>query len=445
MAKALTVAAVDKLKAEAGKRVEIPDGLLPGLYLIVQPSGKKSWAVRYRAAGAPKKLTLGPYPAIELGAARELAREAMLKAQRGADPAAEKKDARLAAKAGMGDDAFVTVARSFIRRYAIPKNKSWLEAARTIGLRPDPEKPKDAMKPETFLVIKGSPADKWSKKRIGDVTRRDIVALLDATVDRGTPIAANRTLAHLRRLFGWATERDLIPANPASGAKAPSPETRRDRTLSSAEIKAVWKASDCLGPPFGPMVRVLILTGQRRDEVAGMTEKELDRQNLLWTIPAERAKNGKEHQLPIPSAVLDALAEAKPVEGLRKLIFTTTGENPVSGFDRAKKRLDAEMVKVLQKQAVEAGLDPAEVAVQPWTFHDLRRSMSTIMHDDLDIAPHVVEAVLNHVSGHRAGVAGTYNRAKYLRQMREALTAWAGFIEQLTASPLKADAVEDAA
>jgi len=430
MARALTVKSLEKLKPDPERRREVPDGLLQGLYHIIQPSGARSWAVRYRAAGRPRKLTLGAYPALELSDAREAAGEALRAAARGEDPATAKQLARRAAKAeGAADlQLFGNVARTFLARHAKSKNRSWRETARLLGLVPDRTKPETATDPLEFGAAKGGIADKWVTRHIGEIERGDVIALLDDIVDRGAPIAANRTLAALSKLFSWATERGLIGSSPVTAVRPPAPEVSRDRALSDDEIRWFWKATEQVGYPFGWLAQVLLLTGQRRDEVAGMTAGELD--GMKWLIPRDRAKNNHAHVVPLSEKVLATLEAAPRIVGPKSFIFTTTGETPVSGWSRAKNRLDQEMLAAARREAVERGDDPETVSIPRWTLHDLRRTAASGMAR-LGIAVHVVERLLNHRSGTIRGVAAIYNRHDYWTEREAASEAWGRYVGSL--------------
>lgn len=432
MAKALTAASVEKLLPDPQKRREIPDGLLAGLYLVVQPSGKKSWAVRYRSDGATRKLTLGAYPAIDLGAARAAAKAALIDAQKGADPAANKQEARRLAKEGRDADrdSFPSVARLFIERHSKAKNRTWKNSARILGLVPDKSLSDAADNPKTYVIAKDGIAGRWQRKRIQEITRRDIIDLLDEIVEADKPIAANRTLAALRKMFNWAAGRDIVIANPVAGVKPPAAEQSRDRVLSDDELRVAWKAADDLGWPMGRFVQSLILTGQRREEVSGMRKSELKAPGALWTIPKERAKNKVEHDVPL-SKEMSALLDGLPVvAGSTGFIFTTTGFSPVSGFAKAKARLDAKMLQILRQEATERGENPEEVALVPWRLHDIRRTVATGMAR-LGIDLPVIEKVLNHTSGSFAGIVGVYQRHKFADEKRAALEAWGNYVSEI--------------
>jgi integrase len=409
MSKALTAAAVEKLKLNPAQRVEVADGLLVGLYLVVQPSGAKSWAVRYRYAGKSRKHTLGPYPALRLSDAREEAREVLQRVQKGGDPAREKKIERR--RAAEAKDDFAAVARLFIERHQRPKNRSWREAARLLGVIPDEANPEGKDDPKTFVAVKGGLVAKWGDRKIGDIRRAEIIVVLEDIVDRDAPIVANRTLAVLRKLFNWAMERDLIEGNPCSGVKPPAKEKSRDRVLTDQELLAVWNAAADMGWPFGYIVQLLILTGQRRGEVAGMAWSELDLEKNLWTLPRARVKNGAGHVVPLGPTAVDMIKGVPCVHGC-DLLFSTTGKRAVSGFSKAKDKLDAAS------------------GISDWRLHDLRRTVTSGMAR-LGINLPVIEKVLNHSSGSFAGIVGVYQRHEFANEKRYALEAWSGFVEAL--------------
>lgn len=428
MAKALTVLSLEKMKPDPGRRLEIPDALLPGLYHVIQPTGARSWAVRYRAAGKPRKLTLGAYPALELGAARDAARLALRDAAKGADPAASKQEARRAAKAGdrAGRDHFGNVAREFLARHAARKNRSWRETARLIGLVPDKTNPDAADNPRAFVAAEGGIAEKWASRPVAGIKRSEVVELLDGIFDRA-PIVANRTFSALSKLFNWARDTaELITVSPCAGLEPPANEISRDRVLTDDEIRWLWKAT--AGKTFGPLVRLLLLTGQRRDEVAGMTRAEVS--GAVWTIPKERAKNNQQHVVPLSEAAQAALASAPRIVGRKGFVFTTTGETHVSGWSRAKTAIDRGMLAAARQEALEAGADPATATIPRWTFHDLRRTAASGMAR-LGIAVHVVERLLNHRSGTIRGVAAIYNRHDYLAEREAAAEAWGRYVTDL--------------
>jgi integrase len=411
-AKVLTIQSVERMKPDPARRLEIPDAALPGLYLVVQPSGVKSWAVRYRASGKPRKLTIGSYPAIGLGDAREEARKAIRKVGHGLDPAGEKKDAAETAKNEDPDkDLFATVVGRFLERHVRVKNKE-----------------RSAEETERNLRLHVLP--KWGDRKIQDITRTDVIDLLDEIADRGTPIAANRTLASIRTLFNWALDRSVIGSSPCVRVTPPAEEKSRDRVLSDQEIILLWSAADAIGWPFGHLTKLLLLTAQRRDEAAKITWSELAEGGTLWTIPKERTKNGEVHDVPLSASAQRVVSDAPKVAGKKGFIFTTTGDAAVSGYSKAKSRLDTGMLRIARKLAEEQGDDPDSVQIAPWRLHDLRRTAASGMAR-LGTPVHIIEAVLNHRNGHISGVAAIYNRYSYAAEKRRALDAWADHVMRL--------------
>jgi integrase len=403
MAKPLTVKALENLKP-AGHRREVSDGGMPGLYFVIQPSGKQSWAYRYRFNGRPRKWTIGPCPAIDLRTARELAREALRKVAAGADPCTEKKAAKAAALVPTGLDLIETVTSRFVAQHA--KRKLRPATAREIG-----------------RLLEKEVVAPWRGRRLSQIGRADIHGLLDGIVARGSPVTSNRVLAWFRRMCAWAIERGLIEVSPCAGIRAPAAETSRDRVLSDDELKAVWRAADALETPYNGFVKLLILTGARRSEVAGMCWKEVDLGAKHWTLPAARAKNATEYQIPLSDAAVQIL-QALPRIGDSDLVFTLSGRVPIRGFHNIKTRIDALMP-----------------AGPPWTLHDLRRSFASGCAR-LGIAIHIVEAALNHKSGSIRGIAAIYNRYDYCTEKRTAMAAWARHVEAIVSGETAANVVE---
>jgi integrase len=444
MAKPLTAYSVKAAKP-GPQRKEIRDAGSRGLYLVVQPAGAKSWAFRYRFNGKPKKLTIGPvylgndepetvaldYPCT-LAGARKLAGEADLQVARGIDPAVGKKREKRAARQRAADterldqDTVEAVARIFIERHAQRNTRrtSWIETARLIGLKPDPEDDRKLVRTESG----GEVMSQWGDRTIHEITRRDVNELLDRIVSRGSPVAANRALAAIRKMFGWAVSKDIVKASPCEGVTRPFEETSRDRTLSDDELRLVWRGAEAVGRPFGELIKLLILTLQRRDEVAEMRRPELRLQEQLWVIPKERVKNGQEHEVALAAAAISVF-EGLPHIGRSGLLFTTNGRTSVSDFGGAKRRLDSEILKLQKADAIKRGEDPDAVEPIPhWTLHDLRRTGASRMAE-LGIQLPVVEKILNHSSGSFRGVAGVYQRYGFAKEKRAALDAWASHVE----------------
>ena len=395
MAKALTTKAVEAVKPDPGKRREIPDGIVSGLYLVVQPSGGKSWALRYRYGGKPAKLTLGRWPLMPLAQARTAAAEAVEAVERGENPAAAKQATKAAQReAQLSErDKVKTLVEQFDKRH-LSKLKSGAQARAFL---------------DRFTVAA------WGERDIQTITRRDVLDLLDEIADSGRNTTANRVLAHTRKFLNWCVERDILDVSPALGVKPPAKESSRERVLSDAEIIWFWKACDKLGEPWGPLGQLLLLTGQRLGEVAAMTDAEIE--GAKWHLASDRTKNGRAHDVPLSDAARGVLAGVQRVKGPFGYIHSTTGQSPVSGFHKGRFHIAEQMEAVASEEAGE------RVEIPAWTFHDLRRTAATGMAR-LGIPVRVTEAVLNHVSGTGAGIVAVYQRHDFADEKRAALDAW---------------------
>ncbi|MBA2410548.1 MAG: integrase arm-type DNA-binding domain-containing protein [Gammaproteobacteria bacterium] len=345
----LTDAAVQRLKATQSGRLEYFDAGLPAFGVRVSQTGRKSWILFYRYRGKQRRLTLGTYPNKSLADAREAAHQAQKKIEQGIDPGDEKAALRAAERARQND--FKAVATEFIEKYAKRHTRSWKE---------------------TDYTLRKEVIPAWGDLNIRKITRADVLDLGDGIIERGKPYMANRTHAAIRKLFNWAVERGIVDASPVAGVKPPGKEHSRDRTLTDDEIKAIWDAAETLGYPFGAMYRMLMLTGQRLNEVASMQWQHV--RGDVWRIPT--TKNDEPHEVPLALAAMNVLNGLPKVAG--PYVFSTTaGQKPVSGFSRAKADMDRMS------------------GVTGWRNHDLRRTLSTNMAR-LGIPPHVTEKVLNH-------------------------------------------------
>jgi integrase len=408
--RALTAAALDRLKPPESGQVEHFDAGFPGLGFRISYGGGRSWIYMYRANGKQRRLTLGTYPALGLAEAREAWRTARTAIDRGEDPAAAKAEARR-----REPDTVRSIGEAFIVKYAKPRNRTADEVARMFALHLYPA---------------------LGHRRIETVTRRDILDLLDGIEAKASGARANRVLANVRRLFSWAVERGILEASPVANIRAPGQEAARDRILTDDELRAFLRACDRMGEPFGPLFRLLLLTGQRREEVAAAPWAELDVGAAIWHLPAARTKNKRATDVPLAEQtvrILEGLMRRSP------LVFPAqfsrdghTDPRALSGFGRAKERLDGLVLEELRKAAEERGDDPGEVTLPPWRLHDLRRSAASGMAR-LGVAVHVVEALLNHKSGTISGVAAVYNRHHYAAEKRAAAQSWANYVDSLTA------------
>jgi integrase len=328
----------------------------------------------------------------------------------GANPAAEKRAAREAAKAAVEaeSDRVSTVAAAFIERYA----------RRNVGASWSREM--ERLFAKEILPRLGS-------KRLSKVTRPDIHAILDEIADRA-PIVANRVLAVCSRFGRWAVERGYVERSPFEGIKAPSPEVGRERVLSDPEIKLVWRAFDHDGWPFGMLGKLLLLTGARLNEIASGQWSEIDLEAKTWTIGKERSKNGVAFEIPLSETAVDILNSLPRIAGKPGYVLTVNGRAPVRGFSAAKDRIDR-----LMTEAGRTG--------KPWVYHDLRRTVATNMQR-LGVRLEVTEAILNHVSGSRRGIVGIYQRHEWKDEKRQALDAWARRLDEIVTGEAVSNVVQ---
>lgn len=376
------------------------DGDLKGFGLKVLPSGRKAYVVQYRTGGREarsKRFTIGthgsPWTPEE---ARTEAKRLLQMASKGEDPLLVERRRRSEA-VSLEVESYVSL---FVDLYLKPNWKaSWHDGKRVLELHIVPH---------------------WKGHALPTITRRDISAALDRLADR--PAMARLTFATLRKLFRWAVERGDLAVSPMAEMSGPATVAARDRVLSDEELAAVWQAADALGRPFGPMVRLLIATGARREEAAALDWAEIDMDNRLWTLPAARAKNDTAHSIPLNDLAMATLAALSPKR--RGLVFSTNGKTAPSGFSKAKARLDGEALAQLRKRAAdrnETNID--KILLPAFRLHDLRRTLATGLQR-LGVRFEVTEAVLNHVSGARSGVAGVYQRHHWSDEKRLALDAW---------------------
>ncbi|WP_168201274.1 tyrosine-type recombinase/integrase [Qingshengfaniella alkalisoli] len=387
----LTDATVRSLKP-TDKRQEIPDDLLPGMYLVVQPTGKKSWQVRYRAGGTHRRMTLGRYPDKPLADARKRAREVMQEAQSGADPAAEVRAAKTEAPTNTVADALDDYEKRKLKHL----------------------KSGDLVKRELDRFVRKA----WGDRQITSLERRDVQDLIDDISDSGRGPTANRVLAYTKAFLNWCCDRGVLDVNPADKVKKAVKEKARDRRFWDYEIRWFWMACEQEGYPWGPLGQLLLLTGQRLNEIAQLTESEVNGESI--ELASGRTKNGRPHAVPLSEMAFDIVEALPKVKNPHGYLFTTNARTPVQGFHKAHQRLADRMLEIAEEERGEP------VEIPHWTFHDLRRSCATGLAAFARIE--VVEKALNHVSGKLGGVAGTYNYREYTIEMRDALEAWAGEI-----------------
>ncbi|MEI7608561.1 MAG: site-specific integrase [Rhodospirillaceae bacterium] len=382
------------------------DTILKGFGLRITPSDVRTYWVKYRMGGresTTRKFKIGTHGTITPDQARTQAEQVLANIRLGVDPSAEREVARQPKKANhlVSDDV-----ESFFEKNAA-QLKSGGEIRRVFT--------KDIL-------------PSWKDRETKSIRKPDVLDLIDSIVESGRPVHANRAFAMIRKFFNWCIERGIVETTPCSGVKAPTVEQSRERVHDDDELRRIWNAAGKMAYPFGPWIRLLILTGQRRDEVAGMRWSELD-ETGMWTLPGERTKNGRVHKVPLPCTARDILA-GLPRDG-SDFVFTTTGRTAISGYSKAKAAIDTKIIATMKEEAEGRGENPAEVKPLPqWGFHDFRRTITTNLVN-MRIPAEVADKVLNHVSGKIQGVAAVYNRYEYMDERRQALEAWASRIEKI--------------
>ncbi len=408
MAKALTTKGVENAAKGASRR-EIPDGASTGLWLVIQPSGAKSWAFRYRSPvdRKPKKLTIGSFPAFSLVDARKEAAAAQQLVEKLIDPAAQKRAAK--ATAAEPSDRVDALLNSFIARHIERELRS--SSAR-----------------EAKRLIERHLRPAWKDRRADSLTRHDVLSLAEEISEAGAGTTANRVFSLCRLFMNWLVNRGVIDTSPMAGMRAPVTEKSRDRVLTDAEIRLLWLATG-ESTPFNAAVRTLLLTGQRRGEVKDMvtTELRLSADAPLWSLPPGRVKNATAHDVPLSPAAVAAIASAPKIDG-STFVFTLNGENAINGWSKSKTQLDGAMLALARKEAKDAGVNDLDSVTLPhWTLHDLRRTCASALAR-LGTPVHITEAVLNHRSGTLSGITRVYQKYDFAKEKRDALEAWARFV-----------------
>jgi integrase len=348
------------------------DNDLPGFGLRLRANSKPVYIYQYQLASKQRRMTLGATAAITLATARKTAGELHARVRLQEDPAAQRDERRRSA---------ANTFESMLRIY-LPEKKQTLRPTSYRGV---------ARHLQTYAKL-------LHPLGIKSVTRRDIATVLTQVTGISGAMSANRTRSSLSAFFSWCMTRDLIEANPVIGTSV-APEKSRERVLTMPELAAVWRA--CGDDAYGTIVRMLMLTGQRREEIGGLRWDEVHDDAIA--LPGERTKNRRAHVIPLSDLAHNIIAAQPRRTG--EFVF---GAQFVS-WAYGKKQLDGRL-----------NLDH-------WTIHDIRRSVATGMAE-IGVQPHIVEAVLNHASGHKAGVAGIYNRASYEREKRTALALWADHV-----------------
>jgi integrase len=379
----LTKSAIDALPTPATDVVYWDAGC-PGFGVKVTPKGRKVFIVLYRNGGGGSKLrkyTIGPYGRVTLHQARVAAQKVFTAKLEGRDPASEKREAKRRVVADRVEDLLET----FIAQH-LSQNRSGGEISRL--LRREVGRP-------------------WAGRSIHEITKRDVVELVSAIEQRGAPVAANKALKSLKTFLHWCVGRAVLDQSPADGVPLPAKEVARDRVLNDHELAQVILGARKIGGPYGVIVELLALTGQRREEVAGLQREELDLAHRVWTIPKQRTKNAKVHVVHLSDQSVAVLKRVDPRGPL-------LGTKPFQDFSRAKRLLD-------QCSGV-AG----------WCLHDLRRTCVSGMAR-LGIPPHIADKILNHNAGTISGVAAVYQRHEFLSERQDALERWGTHVARIVA------------
>jgi integrase len=379
----LTDKSIVALALPAGKNESIfVDSDLPGFGLRLRAGGSARWVYSYRIGAQDRRVTLGSPASLTAARARSTAAELQAKVRLGIDPAGVKIENRARAAETMGAtlQSYLAQRRSEVRpgHYAGIERHLVKHCRRLHGLQ------------------------------LAKIDRRTIAATLNTVDSKSGPIEANRVRTSLSSFYVWCIREGLVEQNPVTGTNRRS-EKSRDRVLSPKELKAIWNGT-AGAHDYYAIIRLLMLTGCRLSEIGALRWSEVFGDRVV--LPAERTKNGRAHIVPLSDAARAILA-ARPRND--EYVFGRNEGRPFSGWNACKDRLDA------------------EIAIQPWRIHDLRRTAATRMAE-LGVQPHVIEVVLNHVSGHKAGVAGIYNRATYEPEKRQALILWAEHLAAIVES-----------
>lgn len=381
-----TTRSVAALTLPAGKSESIAfDDSLGGFGLRLRAGGSKSWVYQYKLGSKQRRLTFGTYPALGLEQARKIAADLQARVRLGGDPAGVKAEAR-----AQSATTFAAVMREFLdARRATLRARSFAEV-------------------ERHLLVH---ARTLHREPLAKIDRRRIAALI-----AGLPGHQFHVFVSLNSFFSWAMRQGFVDSNPVAQTARPAKPKARERVLSEDELRDVWRALE--DDDFGDIVRLLTLTGARRDEIGSLAWGEIDFEAALIRLPSARVKNGRAFDLPLSAPALSILQAREKLDD-REFVFGR-GKGGFSGWSACKARLDARIAEMRESEG--------RSFMAAWSLHDLRRSFSTAAHDRLGILPHIVEACLNHISGHRAGVAGVYNRAQYRDEKRAALNAWADLV-----------------
>ena len=361
------------------------DTELVGFGFRASPSGQVSWLVQKRYGGreiSAKRVVIGRCPPWEVEKARAEAGSVIGEIYKGIDPLNKKQTRRKERLEAIQAPVLSKAIEDFLTA-SDDGSRYWHE---------------------NKAKLRSTCSALGASTKVTEIQRAELRKIIDEKAST-LPGAARNLFGILRPFFGWLEGKEIIQINPMHGLQAPPPPSARARKLTDEEIRCFWKATGEMGYPWCSFFRLLFLHGQRREETATMEWREIH--NAVWTIPKERTKNGKEHIVHLSEQALSVL----PPKGKSKLVFSTTGDTPISGYSKAKARLDARMAELLGEPLAD------------WRTHDLRRTCASGMAR-IGIEPHVIERVLNHVSGVTGGLTGVYQQYEYLPERKRALEAW---------------------
>lgn len=402
----ITKRTVDAVSSES-REILYWDPDLRGFGLKVTPAGSKTYVLQYRMGGRgspSKRYTIGRHGSPWSPAtAREEAIQLLTLVRQGTDPRGERRAKQIEAS----ELGFELQAERFIDRYLRAHwTKTWKEGARLLRVNAIP----------TFR-----------DRPISQISKADVSDLLVSLSDR--PALRRQVFAVLRKFFAWAVKQEgLINTSPLDGMVAPKPPRQRDRVLTIQELRAAWITAGQMNYPFGPLFQLLIATLRRETNVAALSLNEIDFEQARWILPARKSKIGEEHIQPLNESAISVLNELPFSSGY---CFTTTGKTPVSGFSKAKKRWDRMMLEFLRCERGSNCNDTDDEVLPPWRLHDIRRTGATFMQQ-MGVPIEVTEEILEHKSGTRGGVAGVYNKYRYLPEKAAALSNWGQILSELS-------------
>ncbi len=389
----LTDRGIAALKAKA-KRYEVWEDGRTGLGVRVSTVGRKSWVFMYRFNGKPRRMTLGTYPAVGIADARVKHARNKADLEKGIDPGAAEVEGRRAERSA---ETVAYLVEEYLERWAKPRKRSAAEDERTLRKEVVPL---------------------WGNRKAKDIKRRDVITLLDGIVDRGSPIQANRTLAVIRKMFNFAISRDILDTTPVAMVRAPAKENQRDRVLSADEIRTLWTGLGTAPVSEGLVLKLQLATAQRKGEVVGAALDEFNFEENVWTIPAERSKNGQAHRVPLSPLALELIQKAKEHAGESPSLFPSIWlfPSPTADGPILARSINRAVYKTLPT-----------VGLENITPHDLRRTAASNM-TALGISRLVVSKILNHVE---TGVTAVYDRHGYDAEKRHALETWSARLEEI--------------